>query len=147
MSIQTHSPHRSNNSQTLRAIYQNLLGLIIIGIILFIGLWLNPQGPQGPQGIYLPQVETVYAPTQPSSITLVNTLPKDSQVIGLINTSLHFNQLSTAQEQSLFNASLNKAKQLAASAGGNAIGLVQANAGGSAGSPLDTFSTQFLVIH
>lgn len=129
-------------------IYQNFLALVIIIAVISLGVYFNPEGPQNIQGIYLPQTDQIFTPTSADKITLMtsSTLPDHAQIIGLINTSTHFKQLSSQQEQSLFQASLEKAKELAAAEGGNTLGLVLANAGGTPGSPLDTFNTQFAVI-
>lgn len=134
---------------------QNILALCILLVIIFIGIWLNPQGPNGVHGIFLPNQN--YTPAQnsqninsidASKIQILNLYPQgqESRNMGIINASAHWDVLSDQSNQMLFQASLNYAKYLAAQAGASAIYVMSARAEGAPGSPLNSFATQFIVL-
>ena len=139
------SPRASN-------LTQNLLALLILLVIILIGAWINPQGANGVHGIFLPNQN--YIPVQninqaqASSIQVLNLYPQDQEArnMGIINASAHWDVLSDQSNATLFQASLDRAKYLAAQAGATAIYVVSARAEGAAASPLNSFATQFIVL-
>lgn len=138
------------------AITQNILALLILIIIAAIGVLINPEGPNGVHGIFLPNQNyapenNLSKPLEASSIQLLNTYPQDqalsqSRNMGIINTSVHWDVSSSQNNLKLYQESLNQAKFIAAQAGESAIYFLQASEGGAAGSPLDSFAAQFLVL-
>jgi len=141
------------------AITQNILALLILIIIAVIGVLINPEGPNGVHGIFLPNqnyvpaisTQNILNTPEASNIQLLNTYPQDqalsqSRNMGIINTSVHWDVSSSQNNLKLYQESLNQAKFIAAQAGASAIYFLQASEGGAAGSPLDSFAAQFLVL-
>jgi len=134
-------------------IFLNFSALLIYIIFILLGIWIYPKQDLTVHGVFLPQVPGA-SRTDPSKalpasniIFLNQSQNNQGQMLGLINTSVHFDALNEHSDQMLYQASVDQAKKIAAQSSlGNAIKLIQVSAGGSASSPLDSFMVQFWVL-
>ncbi len=99
---------------------QNVIGLFIL-IIVGLILWpLAPRPNPNVSGIFLPNAP-LKTPTSPNQVQVLQVMPPNAQILGIINTKLHYNTLALSEENQDIALSLNYAKALAGQAGASAI--------------------------
>lgn len=119
---------------------QNLLYLIILAMVSVAIIYASPTQINRVHGILLP-TRALSAPT-PISVNRIavytpENLPSTYQLIGLINTSIHYTTLSKTALIQDYRQSILKAKSLAAQHGANGIMLTPYLLGGAPTYTLD----------
>ena len=103
---------------------QNVLNLVIIGIIAALLIWVSPVHNSVANGILLPSGQPG-SPISAAQVKVVNQIPSDATLAGVIDTSMFPGSGNTDDSQALYQQSIDYAKQLAAQDGATMIDVGQ----------------------
>ena len=104
------------------SLQQNVLNLLIIGLISLLLVWASPVHKYDVHGILLPAGSSD-APIKVQTVRVTNQLPVSATLIGTIHTSAFPGNGNTDNSKQLYNDSIAYAKRLAAEHGANIINV------------------------